>query len=61
MMMIERFREKLLSEKYGRERNHTPFDREFNSLSDYVVFFSQPYLKPFHEIFFSDGVIDDYD
>ncbi len=59
--MIERFGEKLLSRKYGRERNDIPFDREFNSLSNDVVLFSRPYLKPFDETFFSDCVIYDYD
>jgi hypothetical protein len=34
--MIERFGEKLLSRKYGLERNDTAFDREFNCVSDDV-------------------------
>jgi hypothetical protein len=61
MMMVECFGEKLLSRKYGRERNDIPFDRESNSLSNDVVFFSRPYLKPFDKTFFSDLVIYDYD
>ncbi len=61
MIRIELFGEKLLSRKYGRERNNIPFDREFNSLSNDVLAFSRPYLKPFAEIFFSDLVIYDYD
>ncbi len=52
MIMIERFGEKFLGTKYGRERNDIPFDRELNSLSNDVVFFSRPYLKPIEETFF---------
>ncbi len=60
-MMMQCFGEKFLRTKYGRERNNTPFDRELNSLSNDVVFFSRPYLKPSEETFFSDLVMYDYD
>ncbi len=61
MFMVECFAEKLLSRKYGRERNDTPFDTELNSLSNDVVFFSRPCLKAFDETSFSDCVFYDHD
>jgi hypothetical protein len=51
-MIVECFGEKLLSRKYGRERNDTPFHRELNSLSNDVVFFSRPYLNHRLQFFF---------
>jgi hypothetical protein len=52
MMIVQCFGEKFLRTKYGRERNDIRFDREFNSLSNDVVFFSRAYLKPFEKTFF---------
>jgi hypothetical protein len=60
MIMIARFGEKLLSRKYGRERKDIPFDRELNSLSNDVFFFSRPYLNYRLQFFFPYlGIYDD--